>query len=55
MGTLTVDDTGWGQTTLQPSQPLSDFQGIFVTIEPLEGIHMPIGPAVFSATMGHAQ
>ena len=55
VGTLTVDDTGWGQTTLRPSQPLSDFQGILVTIEPLEGIHMPIGPAVFSATMAQTQ
>ena len=51
VGTLPVDDTGWGQTTLRPPQPLSDFQDVFVTIEPLEGIQWPIGPEVFSAKM----
>jgi hypothetical protein len=50
-GTFTVDETGWGQITLRPAEPLSNFQSLLVTVEPREGSALPTSPPVFRARL----
>ncbi len=37
VGNLTVDEWGWGHMPLWPSQPITLFQKVWVTMEPAEG------------------
>ena len=50
-GTFTVDESGWGQISLRPDKPLSQFHSVLVTVEPLEGSASPQGPLVFRARL----
>jgi hypothetical protein len=50
-GTFTVDKAGWAQVLVHPPEPLTSFDGLRVTIEPLQGSLTPTGPLVLAADL----
>ncbi|GBD10465.1 hypothetical protein HRbin23_00107 [bacterium HR23] len=50
-GTFTVDNSGWAQFLLRPQEPLTNFEGLRVTIEPVQGSLSPTGPLVLAAEL----
>ena len=51
VGRLLVDEAGWGILTLWPDQPITLFQQVSVTEEPVEGSSSPTGSPVLWATI----
>ncbi|MCS7207851.1 MAG: anti-sigma factor [Dehalococcoidia bacterium] len=50
-GTFTVDESGWAQLLVRPREPLTTFDGLRVTIEPVQGSVSPSGPLVLAAEL----
>ena len=48
---FTVDSTGSGQAVIFPVTPLSEFDGIGITIEPIEGSDLPTGSSVLEGDL----
>ena len=51
-GTLKVDSEGWGITHIELGEPVSNFEGIMITVEPAADASGPAGSPVLKGNLG---
>jgi anti-sigma-K factor RskA len=51
-GTLKVDSKGWGITHIELGEPVSNFEGVMITVEPAADTSGPAGSPVLKGNLG---